>query len=210
MDHRGGRGEYGGRDAGLGGGGSSSNGNGGGRDGGLVTAASDLATAQALTAVKRAATAARGSLGHVPLGGGPGAPAPPAEELATRLAVAAGDLDALRASLSESLAFTVPVPLLAPDVASHLPLFLRTKREPAQEEADAAAEEAGRRMGGGGGGGGSGSSSSAQVHAFNLEAEAVAAGYDERSRGTLARIAEATAGARVGGGAGGRGGGGAG
>jgi len=86
----------------------------------------------ALTATKRHTETARGSLARI-------APGAPAEEVASRLAVAAADLEQLRRALNSTLDYQVLCPVALPSVPAHVAEFMRTRPEPAQEDAEAAA-----------------------------------------------------------------------
>ena len=86
----------------------------------------------ALTATKRHTETARGSLARI-------APGAPAEEVASRLAVAAADREQLRRALNSTLDYQVLCPVALPSVPAHVAEFMRTRPEPAQEDAEAAA-----------------------------------------------------------------------
>ena len=143
----------------------------------------------ALAAVRRHADTARGSLARVALG-----PHVPADETAGRLAVAAADLDHLRLALNSTLDYQVLCPVALPAVPAHLAEFMRTRPEPAQEDAEAAAlaRDAALRPGAGPG------AHAAALHAHNAAVKRLAAGYHDAARLAVARIhALAAPGARA-------------
>ncbi len=144
----------------------------------------------ALTAGRRHADAARGSLARVALG-----PHVPADETAGRLAVAAADLDHLRLALNSTLEYQVLCPVALPAVPAHLAEFMRTRPEPAQEDAEAAAlardAALGARREAAAGGGPA--AHAAALHAHNAAVKRLAAGYADAARLAVARIAALTA-----------------
>ncbi len=95
--------------------------------------------AASLTAVKRAAETCRSSLGQLDL------VTAPAEEVASRLAAAAHQLNALRGAIQSdpALRYQAVRPVALPGNPAHVPEFLLTRKEAAQVDADAAAEAAG-------------------------------------------------------------------
>lgn len=160
----------------------------------------DATTSAALAAVRRHAEAARASLSRVPLG-----PAVPAEDTAARLGVAAADLEYLRSSVSPGLAYHALSPAALPPVPAHVPEFMRTRPEPAQEAADAAAlAEAGRLAAvraatapvssdGRAPQPSPAAAAAAATHEYNSAARALLAEYGFAARACLARVAALTA-----------------
>jgi hypothetical protein len=93
----------------------------------------------ALAGVQAAAVRAREALSRAP-------PSAPTEVLAVRLGAAASSLASLAGAIPEGLRFVAAAPVAVPAAASHVPEFLRTRKEPEQDAADARAEDAGRGL----------------------------------------------------------------
>ena len=153
----------------------------------------DASVPASLAAVKRQAETARSSLSRVPLG-----PHVPAEETADRLAAAATDLEYLRQAISASLGYSAITPVALPPVAGHIPEFLRTRPEPTQDEAEAAALGAAREMESNSSSSSSSNSSrpppspaaaaAAASHEYNSAVRRMAERYAAAARTTLGRV----------------------
>ena len=101
--------------------------------------AGDFATIQALTTVATSAHNARHAIARVN-------PAAPPDDVYARLSSAAAELELLRASVGDTLRYSLPVPCAVPGDPSHTPIFLRISKEGEALAADANAEAVGASL----------------------------------------------------------------